>query len=76
MSEVNENVQNETQETAKTEELQQIEIQEPSKGKKILKWIIGGCVAVASFVGGLLLGRGMGKDDEEDSAEAEAPTDE
>ena len=75
MSEVNENVQNETQETANAEN-QQIEIKEPGKVKKALKWVIGGLVVVATAVTGILLGRGMGKDDEDDSAEAEAPQDE
>ena len=74
MSEINENVQNETQETANVE--QQIEIKEPGKVKKALKWVIGGVVVVLTGIAGILLGRGMGKDDDDDSAEAEAPTEE
>lgn len=75
MSEINENVQNETQETANAEN-QQIEIKEPGKVKKALKWVIGGVVVVLTGIAGILLGRGMGKDDDDDSAEAEAPTEE
>ena len=74
MSEVNENVQNETQETANVE--QQIEIKEPGKVKKALKWVIGGVVLIVTGIAGVLLGRGMGKDDDDNSAEAEAPTEE
>ena len=74
MSEINENVQNETQETANVE--QQIEIKEPGKVKKALKWLIGGVVLIATGLAGVLLGRGMGKDDDDNSAEAEAPTEE
>ena len=73
MSEINENVQSETQETVNAE--QQIEIKEPGKVKKILKWVIGGVVVVVTGLVGVLLGKGMGKDDN-DPAEAEAPTDE
>ena len=75
MSEVNENVQNETQETANVEN-QQIEIKEPGKVKKALKWVIGGVVVIVTGIAGVLLGRGMGKDDDDDSAEAETPKDE
>ena len=75
MSEVNENVQNETQETANAEN-QQIEIKEPGKVKKALKWVIGGVVLIVTGIAGVLLGRGMGKDDDDNSAEAEAPTEE
>lgn len=74
MSEINENVQNETQETANVE--QQIEIKEPGKVKKALKWVIGGVVLIVTGIAGVLLGRGMGKDDDDNSAEAEAPTEE
>lgn len=74
MSEINENVQNETQETVNAE--QQIEIKEPGKVKKALKWVIGGVVVVLTGIAGVLLGRGMGKDDDDNSAEAEAPTEE
>lgn len=75
MSEVNENVQSETQGTVNAEN-QQIEIQEPGKVKKALKWVIGGIVVIVTGIAGVLLGRSMGKDDEDDSAEAEAPTEE
>lgn len=71
----NENVQNETQEPVKAEE-QQIEIQEGGTFKKALKWVIGGLVLLVTGAAGVLLGRNMGKDDDDDSAEAEAPTDE
>lgn len=74
MSEINENVQNETQETVNAE--QQIEIKEPGKVKKALKWVIGGVVLIVTGIAGVLLGRGMGKDDDDNSAEAEAPTEE
>lgn len=74
MSEVNENVQNETQETVSAENAQ-IEIKEPGKIKKALKWVIGGVVLVVTAAAGILLGKGMSKDDD-DSAEAEAPTEE
>ena len=75
MDENNENIQNETQETVNAEN-QQIEIQQPGKIKKALKWVIGGIVVVATAIGGILLGRGMGKDDDDNSAESEAPTEE
>lgn len=76
MSEVNENVQNETQETVNAEATTPIEIKEPGKVKKVLKWVIGGVVILVTTGVGILLGRNMGNDDDDDSAESEAPAEE
>lgn len=76
MSEVNENVQAETQETIQAEKPQEmIEIKEPGKVKKALKWVIGGIALIATGITGFLLGKNS-SDDDNDSAEAEAPQDE
>ena len=78
MSEVNENVQEATQETATSDADQEITIQEEKKGvgyyvKKTVKGLLIFFGGVATgIVGGKLFG---GKDDN-DSAEAEAPQDE
>ncbi len=74
MSEVNDNVNEEVQnEQANTGE--EIVIAE-GKGKKILKWILGGLALVATAIGGVLLGKGLSDKDEDEAAEAEGPKDE
>ena len=71
MSEINEDVQ--TEETQKKDEKTEIVIDEGGKLKKALKWVVRGLVVVATAVGGSLLGRATGKDDSDDSADAEGP---
>ena len=75
MSEINENNNVQTEEgtdnTAGT-----IVIEQPSTGKKILKWVLKGLALVATGLGGFLLGRNSAKDDDssdDSSAEAENP---
>ena len=53
----------------------EIVIEQPGKARKILKWVVGGLVLVASTIGGILLGKNLGKDDEtsDESADAESP---
>ena len=45
-------------------------IVQEGKGKKILKWIGTGLAAVATFVAGVFVGRGMNGNDDNDSAES------
>lgn len=49
----------------------EIVVAEGGKVKKILKWVIGGVALVATAVSGILLGKHLGKDDEDDSETAE-----
>ena len=72
MSEINENVQNETQATAENQ--QQIVIEEGGKVKKVIKWVIGGVGVIVTGIVGYLFGK-SDKDDD-DPAEAEGPKDE
>ena len=71
------NVSEETNEPVKVEEPQQIELQEPGKVKKALKWALGALAVIAAGISGFFLLKGKGDNsDEEDSAEDEAPKDE
>lgn len=70
MDEINVNVSEETNESPKMEEPQQIVLQEPGKIKKALKWVFGGLAAIAVGIGGFFLLKGKSDNgDEEDSDE-------
>ena len=75
MSEINENVQEETKTETQVDANVVIEAK-PGKGRKILKWIVEGLVVIATGITGFVLGKNSGKDDDEDSAETEGPKDE
>lgn len=73
MSEINEN--NVQTEGTVDNTAGQIVIEEPGKGKKILKGLLQGLAVIATAIGGFLLGRSSAKDDDssDDSAETEGP---
>lgn len=53
-----------TEEKIEAMKLDQV-VEPESKGQKIVKWVLRGLAIVASGIGGFILGRATGKDDDD-----------